>query len=101
MSGDQLRVDRASIQNHADATRSNAGSAKNINDEVDRQQAHLQRMSEDGVGSEQLSAIRTSTSRHATDIDSGINRTAQKTVEKTDEFVSNVQNAANKSLRNI
>ncbi|RYJ05244.1 MAG: hypothetical protein EON52_12575 [Actinomycetales bacterium] len=101
MSGDQLRVDRASIQNHADTTRGNAGSAKGLNDDVDRQQAHLQRQAEDGVGSDQLAAIRSSTSRHATDIDHGINRTANRTSENADEFISNVQNAANKSLKNI
>lgn len=101
MSGDQLRVDRASIQNHADATRGNAGSAKGINDDVDRQQAHLQNQAEGGVGSEELNAIRSSTRRHATDIDQGINRTANRTSENADEFISHVRTAASKSLKNI
>lgn len=98
---DQLRVDRASIQNHADATRGNAGAARGINDDVDRQQAHLQNQAEGGVGSEELGRIRASTSRHASDIDQGINRTANKTSENADEFISNVRSAASKSLRDI
>ncbi|MEJ7634951.1 hypothetical protein [Aeromicrobium sp.] len=99
--GDQLRVDRASVQQHTDDTRGNMGSFRGQNDDVDRRQATLQNQMENGVGSEDQERVRTTSGRHTTDIDNNVNRLSSKTSENADEFISNVRNAASKSFNTI
>jgi len=98
---DQLRVDRASIQTHADDTRANMGSFRTSADGADRRQAHLQNQMEDGVGAEEVGQTRAATNRHSTEIESNVNKLVSRTSENADEFISNVRNAANNSLKTI
>ena len=98
---DQLRVDRGSVQQHVDDTRGNMANFRDTNDGADRQQAHLQNQMENGVGSDQQAQTRATSRHHGEEIDTNVNMLAGKTSENTDEFISNVRNAANKSLRTI
>lgn len=98
---DQLRVDRGAIQQHTDDTRANMSSFRDAGDGADRQQAHLQNQMENGVGSDLQSQQRSVSRHHGEEIDVNVNKLAGKTSENTDEFISNVRNAANKSLRTI
>lgn len=98
---DQLRVDRGSVQQHTDDTRTNMGNFGNTNDAADRQQAHIQNSMENGVGSDQQAQTRSTSRHHGEEIGNNVNKLANKTSENTDEFISNVRNAANKSLRTI
>lgn len=98
---DQVRVDRGVIQQHTDDTRANAGNLRNAGDEVDRQQSHLSRQLDGGVGSEQTEAVRSAGRRHGADIDTSVNKVNNKTSENADEFISNVRSAANKSIRPV
>jgi hypothetical protein len=98
---DQLRVDRGSIQQHVDDTRANLGSFRETNEGADRQQAHLQNQMEGGVGSDLQQQTRAVSRHHGEEIDTNVNKLAGKTSENTDEFIANVRNAANKSLRTI
>lgn len=95
---DELRVDRASFQTHADDTRANMGKFRGAADGVDRRQAHLQNSMEGGVGSENVGQTRSATQRHSTEIDNNVNKVVNRTSENADEFISNVRSAANKSL---
>lgn len=98
---DQLRVDRGSIQQHTDDTRANMANFREAGDGADRQQAHLQNQMENGVGSDLQAQQRSVSRHHGEEIDTNVNKLAGKTSENTDEFISNVRNAANKSLRTI
>ena len=98
---DQLRVDRGSVQQHVDDTRSTMSNFRDAGDGADRQQAHLQNQMEGGVGSDLQASQRSTTRHHGEEIDTNVNKLAGKTSENTDEFISNVRNAANKSLRTI
>lgn len=95
---DELRVDRASFQTHADDTRSNMGKFRGAQDGVDRRQANLQNQTENGVGSDNFARTRSATGRHSTEIDNNVQKLVNKTSENADEFISNVRSAANKSL---
>lgn len=97
---DQVRVDRGVIQQHTDDTRANAANLRNAGDEADRQQAHLSRQI-NGIGQDQTEAVRNASRRHGSDIDTSVNKVNNKTSENADEFISNVRNAANKSIRPI
>jgi len=98
---DQLRVDRGSVQQHVDDTRGNMANFRDTGDGVDRQQAHLQNSMENGVGSDEQAQTRSMTRHHVEEIDTNVNKLAGKTSENTDEFISNVRSAANKSLNTI
>ena len=99
--GDSLRVDRAAYQTHADDTHSNMGNFRGSADNVDRQQGHLQNMTEEGVGSDELGQVRSGT-RHATEeIHTNATKLAGRTSETADEFIGNVRNAAAKNIRPI
>lgn len=101
MADDRLRVDRAAYQTHADDTHANMANFRGAADSVDRQQQHLQQMTEDGAGSEELGAVRSGT-RHATDeVHTNATKLANRTSENADEFITNVNNAAQKNLRSI
>jgi hypothetical protein len=99
--GDELRVDRASIQTHADDTRANMASFRSSQEGVDRRQAHIINQMEGGVGSEQMDQTRAATRRHSADVDTNVNKLVNRTSENADEFISNVRSAANKSLKTI
>ena len=99
-----LRIFGSQLQctfRHADATRGNMGSFRGAGDDVDRRQASLEASMEDGVGSDDQRQVRNASRRHSTDIDNNVNRLSNKTSENADEFISNVRNAANKSLKTI
>jgi hypothetical protein len=99
--GDELRVDRAAYQTHADDTHSNMSSFRASADNVDRQQQHLQNMTEGGVGSDEYGQVR-SGSRHATEeINSNATKLVSRTSETADEFIGNVRSAASKNIRPI
>lgn len=95
---DQLRVDRGSIQNHVDDTRTNMTGFRGAHDEASRQQASFGRQTEGGVGSEDIDRTRAAADRHSTEIDSNVGKLMNRTSENTDEFISNVRNAATRSL---
>jgi hypothetical protein len=98
---DQLRVDRGAYQTHADDTHANMANFRGSADNVDRQQAHLQNMTEEGVGSEEFGQVRAH-SRHATDdINTNATKLVDRTSETADEFIGNVRNAASKNIRPI
>lgn len=98
---DQVRVDRAAYQTHADDTHANLSNFRSGADNVDRQQAHLQNMTEDGAGSTEYGQARGAT-RHATeDIHANNTKLVNRTTETADEFISNVNNAAAKTIRSI
>lgn len=97
----QLRVDRGAVQQHTDDTRTNMSQFGTTNDNVDRQQAHLQNSMENGVGSDQQAQTRAVSRHHGEEIGNNVNKLANKTSENTDEFISNVRTSANKSLRTI
>ncbi len=98
---DQLRVDRGSVQQHVDDTRSNMATFRETGEGADRQQAHLQNQMEGGVGSDLQSQTRSVSRHHGDEIDTNVNKLAGKTSENTDEFIANVRSAANKSLNTI
>lgn len=101
MSDDRLRVDRAAVQTHVDDTLGAAGTFRGGADNVDRQQAHQIQMAEEGASADEYGSVRGAT-RHATDeIHTNSTKLANRTGEVADEFISNVSNAASKTLRSI
>ncbi|WP_344330002.1 hypothetical protein [Aeromicrobium halocynthiae] len=98
---DRVRVDRASVQNYTDATRANVGNNRSLGEDVDRQQAQQVASREGGVGSDELTRQRASTNRHATDVNTGIERTSNRTSEQTDQFINAARASANRSIRSI
>lgn len=98
---DQLRIDRAAVHTHADDTNQNNSAFRSGADNVDRQQAHLQNMTEDGAGSAEYAQARGAT-RHATDdIHANNTKLVNRTTETADEFISRVSNAAARTIRSI
>jgi hypothetical protein len=95
---DQLRVDRGSVQNHVDDTRSNMTGFRGAHEQADRQTASFAGQTEGGVGSEDINRTRAAANRHSTEIDGNVNKLMNRTSENTDEFISNVRNAATRSL---
>jgi hypothetical protein len=95
---DELRVDRASVQNHIDDTRTNMSGFRGAHDQADRQSASFGSQTEGGVGSENIDRTRAATNRHSSEIDGNVNKLMNRTSENTDEFVSNVRSAASRSL---
>lgn len=98
---DRLRVDRASIQNHTDATRGTVGTNRTLGDDGNRQQANLEAQREGGVGSDEISRQRSSTNRHVGDMNTNIERTSNRTSENGDQFIAQVRASANKSINSV
>lgn len=101
MADSRVRVDRGSIQGHFDDSRANMGQLRNANDGADRRQAHLEQMMEGGVGSDNQAQVRARTRHTGEEADISINRLNGRGSEQTDQFISNVRSAANKSIRSI
>lgn len=97
--GDQVRVDRAAYQTHSDDTHANMANFRGSADNVDRQQAHLQNMTEGGVGSEEYGQVRSHGRHAAEEINTNATKLANRTSETADEFIGNVRGAASKNLR--
>lgn len=98
---DQIRVDRGAVQQHVDDTRTNLAGLQSAGDEVDRQQAHLINQMEGGVGSDVAAGTRAATSRHGEDINTNLTNLTGRTSENTDEFITNVRGAANRSMNTL
>lgn len=98
---DQVRVDRGSIQNYTDATRGNVGSHRTQGEDVDRQTARQIQSREGGAGSDELTRQKASTNRHSEDINTGIERTSNRTSEQGDQFISSAVRSASKNIQSI
>lgn len=99
MTGNRLRVDRASIENNVDGTRTNVGNNRQAGEDVNNRQNQRISSREGGIGSDELSRQKTSTNRHVEDVNTGVERTSNRTSEQASQFIAAARASANKSIQ--
>ena len=95
MSGDQIRISRSEVEDHADRTKGNLGRMQTSALAADRQHQNRVNQLDGGVGSERAGDLRRGTRRSNDDVQDGVTRATSKGVENVNEFTGRVTNAAN------
>ncbi len=96
-----LRIDRGAVQTHLDDTRAAQGQARGVSDSSDRRKGFIEQSMDGGVGSDNVSRVRTGRRRVADDADISVNRLNSRGSEKTDEFIASSRQAADRHFRPI
>lgn len=95
---DQIKINRGTVESHADDTRSTLGRVGDSRQAVDRQHANRLSQFNGGIGTDEASRGRGATRRTGEDIETGVNNTTKQVTEGANDFIARTRSAASGNL---
>lgn len=95
---DEIKVNRGTIESHADDARGTLGRVGDSRQAVDRQHGNRLAQTNGGIGTDEVGRGRGATRRTGEDIDSGVTNTLKQTTDSANDFIQRTRGAAQGNL---
>ena len=95
---DEVKINRGTVEGHADDTRATLGRVADSRQAVDRQHGNRLAQFNGGIGTDEAGRGRGATRRTGEDIDTGVNNTTKQVTEGANDFISRTRSAAQGNL---